>query len=241
MKPRIEAYLDPLVLAEALAERVVNVAAEAVRARRTCHIALSGGSTPETLYRLLGNSEDFPWQTTTFWLVDERFVPQGHSDHNGVMIRDALDRPDARLVLVDTEGNGDAAGAALAYGERIKAAVPSEGVWPVFDLILLGLGTDGHTASLFPGTGAVDIEDRVCLDCMPLTASHRRISLSLPVILQGRTLFFLAAGSSKSAMIGRVAKELDTTLPAGLVTARALARGTPVEFWLDRAAAASLG
>jgi len=171
---------------------------------------------------------DFPWSQTDAWMVDERFVPDGHADHNGSAIRAILGSKPNSLHLIDT-AQATAVMAAERYAADLAAvpaaaantgnlaALPAAGAWPAFDFMLLGMGADGHTASLFPGTGAVDVVDRAALAVTPLTAPHQRISLSLPVLNAAGCVVFLVTGAAKREMLARVLSGKNRELPASLV------------------------
>ena len=202
-----------------LLRTVTALAHEAVAARGSFRMALSGGSSPLPFYRRLA-AADFPWKQTQVWMVDERYVPLGNSDHNGTAIKDifcshlaTVLAPDA-LHLIDTSKTSSSL-AAAAYAAELAGLQGNP--WPIFDFILLGMGADGHTASLFPGTQAAEVKDRTALAVTPLTAPHQRISLSLPVLNAARELVFLVTGAAKREMLARVLAQPDPAIPASLV------------------------
>lgn len=203
-----------------LLKAVVRAALEAVASRGSFAMALSGGSSPLPFYRRLA-AADFPWKQTQVWMVDERFVPFGSSDHNGSAIKsifcpagaEVLDP--AKLHLIDTSRLSSDLSASVYAAEL--AELQGNNAWPVFDFMLLGMGADGHTASLFPGTGAAEIKDRIALAVTPLTAPHQRISLSLPVLNAARQLVFLISGTAKREMLAKVLAGSNGEFPASLV------------------------
>jgi len=205
----------------------------AVLARRATgpfHVALSGGSTPKRLFAELVamGRDDLPWDRVELWWGDERCVPPDHPDSNYGMTKQALLDPlriePARVHRIEAEGDPDAAAAKYA------AAIPK-----VFDLVFLGMGPDGHTASLFPGSAALDETERTCVANRvdsPLTKGPAtRITLTYPVFAAARAVRFLVAGADKADALARIQAGAD--LPAARV------RGH-VEWFVDAAAAAKL-
>lgn len=211
-------------------------------------LALSGGSTPKLLYQLLASSDyidRMPWSRTHLFWGDERFVAPDSKRSNYRMVRDAmltkvpLKPEQIHPVPITTSPMLSAA----HYERELKSfygADVLEAARPLFDVTLLGLGTDGHTASLFPGTDALDEVERWATVSSAIagtkpTVFEPRISLSFPALNSSRAAAFLVAGADKSAMLGKVMAG-QGNLPA--------ARIEPVGqlFWfLDRAAAEGLG
>jgi 6-phosphogluconolactonase len=197
---------------------------------RNCTLGLAGGSTPVLSYRLL-RGHDLGWERVTCWLPDERFVPPGHEDSNAAMARrELIDHVPATLVAPDTSLD-DPHRAAAVY-ERVLGSV-LEGGRP--DVVVLGMGDDGHTASLFPDSDAlgVDRPGYVAnwvepLDCWRLTAT-------MPLLRSSRRIIFIVTGERKAEMVRRVVGEGEP-FPARLV-----AEGSDEVRWiLDEAAAAFL-
>jgi len=244
---QIRVFADSSELIPAVAHHIGDCAHSAVAARGTFRIGLSGGSTPLGLYAWLakGKLPDFPWKRCEAWLVDERFVPPDHPDHNGATIANILCEPigllpHAALNGVDTStsklwpvaasgepfGQGPegrflaANSAATQYEAKLDnafEAATNELGTPVFDLILLGMGPDGHTASLFPGTGAQDVVGQRVIAVRPLGAAHDRITLSLPVLLAARNIAFVVTGANKRPMLARALTGIDSDIPASLI------------------------
>ena len=184
-------------------------------------VALAGGSTPKTLYRLL--AEDFrervDWNRVHLFWADERCVPPSHADSNFAMVRDALlsrvEIPDANVVRMRGEDPPDAA--AAAYERVLRAQFhlePAE--WPRFDLVLLGLGDDGHTASLFPGSPATTVADRLVVPNYVEKLDAHRLTMTFPVINHAANIVFLVSGRSKTNALKDVlaAKGDDVERPA---------------------------
>ena len=192
-------------------ELAIRAAADLFTARAPESVALAGGSTPKELYGLLA-SEDYrertDWDTIEVFWGDERAVPQNHPDSNYGMARKSL----LDLVGVDPDlvhrMEADASDLEAA-ADRYSQLLP-----PRLDLVLLGMGPDGHTASLFPGDGALGEQER---RCVPATAANgsRRLTLTLPTINAARHVMFLALGESKHEIMTRV--RAGDMLPAGQV------------------------
>jgi 6-phosphogluconolactonase len=205
MNGRIEVLPDPPALARRAAEWMT---AAARAAKGPCRVSLSGGSTPKTLYGLLASDElrdRFPWQLVSWYWGDERFVPYDHPDSNYRMTREAMlakaPVPPENIHPMPTDGVPDEA--ALRYEQTLQAAYgatlldPSK---PLFDITLLGLGPDGHTASLLPGEPVLEERER-----WVAAVSHGRpevrITMTYPAIESSRQVAFLVAGKEKAPVL----------------------------------------
>jgi 6-phosphogluconolactonase len=207
---------------EALAQRAAAWLLAAARAREgTFAIALSGGATPRRLYEVLAeppHRDAFPWARIHLFWGDERFVPHDDASSNYRMVREALlsrvPIPDANIHPIPTEGlTPDAA--AAAYERELKAFYGADRLdpaRPLFDVVLLGLGPDGHTASLFPGSPVLMERDRWVAAVIG-AKSEARITLTFPVLESSRQMAFLVAGSEKREILARF-RAGDETLPA---------------------------
>ena len=184
--------------------------------------ALSGGHTPIDFYRALADrKEAIHWEKVHIFLVDERFVPRADADSNYHMIHETLlnsipipenNVHPVRMVGLNTDE------AALRYEEDLKSHFNlKQGTFPRFDLIVLGLGEDGHTASLFPGSPRLVEADRWVVAVKPDRALHDRITLTLPVINSGRCVTFLVTGAEKAGALTGAAEKKDPDLPAARV------------------------
>lgn len=225
MSPRLEVARDPADLAARAADHVEALLRAGSGPFR---LALSGGSTPRALYaRLAGR--DLPWERLRLFLGDERAVPPDHPDSNYRMVRETLlaGAPLAPEQVHRWETERGPEGAAEAY----EATLAREfgGFPPRFDLVLLGMGDDGHTASLFPGTPALEVLDRSTAANPPGGSRGWRLTLTFPVLNAARRVLFLVAGASKTPALRTVLAGGD--LPAARV------RGTEdTLFLVDRAA-----
>lgn len=214
---RIETVADPEELAQRAARWVTDLAAAS---RQRFAICLSGGSTPRRLYQLLADApyrERMPWDRVHWFWGDERFVPWDHPDSNYRMARQALlahvPAPVQNIHGIHTAGAP--AAAAHAYQQALQSyygADVLDPVRPLFDVVLLGLGPDGHTASLFPGTGVLDERQRWVAEVVG-AKPEARISLTYPPLESSRHAAFLVAGADKREALAR-ALAGDPELPA---------------------------
>jgi len=200
----------PQDLFRAAAEEVIGVATEAVAQRGRFTIVLSGGSTPKNLYTLIAAnaSASLPWAQMFFFMGDERHVPLDDPDSNYRMAKEAIlskiPVPPANIFPIPAE-NPDAAAAADAYEQTLRKFFSlAPGEFPRFDLILLGMGPDGHTASLFPETAALQEKSRLVVANWVEKMKTSRITLTLPVLNAARCVAFLVSGADKAAALREV-------------------------------------
>lgn len=216
---------DEAALADAAARAIVDVALEAVKARGRFTIALAGGLTPRTTYERLAASplrEQMPWERTWVFFGDERGVPPDHPDSNYRMAHSALlakvPIPPGQIARIRGEAD-DPEAAAAEYARLITDVFGSRrGELPAFDLILLGMGIDGHIASLFPGSPVLKEVFR------PVAAVHaaaasipQRFTFTFPLINAARRVMFLVAGAEKAKGLKTVLAEPGSGLPAAMV------------------------
>lgn len=222
----IRVYDDREHLADAAADLVVSVASRSPRPS----IGLAGGSTPEATYRRLAERR-VDLTGATLWLGDERWVPPDHDDANGRMAREALGAAHGAELLVPDWDLGEPETAAAAYELAIDRSLEDR----TPDLVLLGMGDDGHTASLFPGTSALAVTDRAYVANWVEAKDTWRLTATIPFLATAHLVVFLVAGESKAAMVRRVL-ELEEPFPARQVTDAAAG----VVWMLDAGAAADL-
>jgi 6-phosphogluconolactonase len=215
------------------AERLVDAIAAGRGPRRTVHLSLAGGTTPRAAYERLATLVD-DWEGVELWLGDERLVPPDDPDSNYRLVAETLVPAGASAHAVPTGGSAEEA--ASAYATAIRERVPTgpEGV-PELDLALLGLGEDGHVASLFPHAPALDAPGAICVAVHDAPKPPPdRVSLSLEVLRAARSILILAVGAGKAHPAAATLSGPDPGVPASL-----LADG-PLELVLDRAAAREL-
>ncbi|MBS0263926.1 MAG: 6-phosphogluconolactonase [Planctomycetes bacterium] len=247
-RPEILICRDPSDLAARAAREIAATARAAIAARGRFTLVLSGGSTPEKTYQLLGRGTaetDLDWSQTSVFFGDERFVPPSDPGSNYGMARrtliERLQLSEQQVFPMPTQVADPAAGA-QAYeatlAEFFGVAPGSEP--PQLDLVLLGLGDDGHTASLFPGRSAVHVRDRWVTASPPgrLPPPVDRITLTFPILNRARRLLFLVAGQNKAEVVREILEEspaIDTYPAVGIQPVP----GT-VTWLLDPAAASRL-
>ena len=237
---------DPETMSLHMAEHTANVLAEAGRERRVARIAVSGGNTPRRFFQLLASEKhpfraQVPWDKLEFYFVDERCVPPTDKDSNYRMAKEALLDcvPLAADRVFRMKGELEPEVAAAQYESAIRNQMRLEGAeLPVFDLLALGMGDDGHTASLFPHTEALHELMRICVANHVPQKGTWRITLTSPVINRARSVVFLIAGADKAEPLHEVLMGAynPETYPSQLVRP---ATGE-ITLLLDHAAAAKL-
>jgi 6-phosphogluconolactonase len=218
---------DPSALARRAAQYFVEMASEAVEARGRARIAISGGSTPKAAFALLADTSQpwrwrMPWDSLDLFWVDERTVPPDNAESNFRMTREAmLDQVPLKPEQIHRiQGELEPQEAADRYESDLRNSFRIEGSeLPRFDLVALGMGDDGHTASLFPRTAALHEKNRLATANQVPQKDTWRITLTWPVINHASSVFFLIAGSDKAAVLSEVLtgpRDLDR-LPSQLI------------------------
>ncbi len=242
----LRTFVEAEALSQAAATEFVRCAVDAVAGRSRFLVALSGGSTPRRLYQLLSappHRDQIDWKSVEFFWGDERCVPPDHKDSNYRMAREALlERvpiPTQQVHRIKAE-SPDRAAAARAYQEELArvCGVDAGGPPPRLDLILMGMGPEGHTASLFPYTTALKETTRwVVVNHVPKLAADR-ITMTLPILNQAREFLFLVAGADKADALADVLEgpPQPDKLPAQSIQPTA----GRVVWFVDRPAAARL-
>ena len=244
--PDIRIHRDSQAWAQAAAEFVLEVGEEAVRTNGRFLIALSGGTTPETLYRALTSpafADRFDWSRTTFFFSDERCVPPDDPRSNYALAKKILFTPlnimPSQVYRMAGESS-DPRAAAFEYEQQLRLATKtSSSAQPSLDLILLGIGEDGHTASLFPGASILRDRQRVIAATQSPKDPPNRLTMTLAAINRASVILFLVTGVGKAGVVRAILDprtEAERQLPA--------ARVAPEEgrliWFLDQAAAAEL-
>ncbi|MCO6429573.1 MAG: 6-phosphogluconolactonase [Deltaproteobacteria bacterium] len=239
MKPNVE-VIEPKLFTGVVADEIVATLRDTVSERQRCSLVLAGGSTPGSIYRLLARPPrvgEIEWEKIDIYWGDERWVPLDHTNSNFRMTKETLlshiPQPHPRVHPVNTSLATAEEGAA-DYARTIKDL---EGQDPCFDLVLLGIGEDGHTASIFPNASIIS-------DCPDICAAVEhpeggfRITLSPKCLFNARKIMFIVKGESKADIISRVidGSEAVETIPARLY----LQSARPVSFFLDSGAALRL-
>ena len=228
--PDVRVFSDAQLLSVASATWVADELAGAVSARGRASFVLSGGSTPRTLYALLASrfNDRIPWTNVHVFWSDERYVPHDHPLSNYRMAKDTLlDHAGipARQVHPMPTHFSEPQAAAREYESTVADYFAS--MRPIFDVMLLGIGADGHTASVFPGSPAIN-SNRVALAVAAPAEPPSRLTLTLPVIASARRIGILVSGASKAAALAATLGG-HSDLPAAV-----LARTAATVWWVDR-------
>jgi 6-phosphogluconolactonase len=203
---------------------LMSAAARTIASSNAQSIALSGGSTPEPLYKLLG--EAMRDQPVTWVVVDERYVPIDDPQSNAGMINRTLMPPPERFLRFRTE-----------LADPAKTVETFEAEWRArglenLDLVILGVGDDGHTASLFPGTAALEVEDRIATAVFVEKLATWRVTITKPVIRAAKLRIVLATGASKREVLTKVREGADYPIAQATI-------GVETWWFVDRAAGPS--
>jgi 6-phosphogluconolactonase len=229
------------LLAQDLANYFQDMIAGQFPTREKINIAISGGNTPKLFFEEIAKlSIDFPWEKIHIFWVDERCVPPGDAASNyGMTKRVLLDKiniPKSNVHRVLGESDPDSE--AKRYGEEINHHVYRDNIWPEFDWILLGIGEDGHTASLFPKSPLFEDTDSISAVATHPQTKQKRITLTPQVLNHAKRIAFLVSGASKAEVVAEILNfgDTQTNLPAALVKPLS---GTS-EWFLDEDAARNL-
>lgn len=243
--PSVRTYDDLNALADAAAQVFMDTATSAIKAKGSFFVALSGGSTPRTLFSMLSQPpyhDRVNWSRAHIFWGDERCVPPTDPESNYRMAREALlfhvPVSSHQVYRMPGEAADPNAGAALYEMALRRAFALAPGQLPRFDLILLGMGPDGHTASLFPHTAALGVTNRLVVANRVDKLNTTRLTLTYPVINAAALVVFLVAGADKTdalAAVLRGPRQLEELPAQGIVPTNGAV------LWLvDRAAAAGL-
>lgn len=244
MPLELKVLADPAQVAATVAERFLRRMVAAQGRGEEPSVALTGGSIAEALHRqiaLQAPAYDVNWSRVAFWWGDERFVAPDSADRNALGAREVfLDVVGATRVheVPSTAGASDVEAAATAYADLLRASGGGE-----FDLVMLGMGPDGHVASLFPGFAQLDVDDRIAV---PVTGSPKpppqRVSLTFPALNRTRAVWFLVTGDGKAEAVQRaLADDGDVhQTPARGISPAPLSGAGETTWFLDTAAASRL-
>jgi 6-phosphogluconolactonase len=240
MNPEIKIYPTAREMAITLTEKLAEDVTKAKKSQQLFSIALSGGNTPRVFFEYLANTRDhrIAWEHVHLFWGDERCVSPEHSESNFGMTKTALlDKINIPAQNVHRiKGEADPLPEAERYGQELKNSLPitADG-FPCFDWMILGLGMDGHTASLFPGSELLDNLTATCATAVHPQTGQKRITLTLPVINNSRRVLFLVSGQSKAVRVASILKHSPRSrlMPA----ARVHPLNGILEWHLDKTAA----
>ena len=240
--PNLQIFADAGEVARAAALRIIALAHERARERGRFSVALAGGSTPKRIYELLAGEEfssQLDWSKVHVFFGDERCVPPDHADSNYRMANEALL---SQVALPDENvhrmrGEGDAVANARLYEDELRGFFGDE-KWPQFDLVMLGMGDDGHTASLFPETSALDVQNAWVTANWVEKFDTFRVTLTATAINHARQVMFIITGASKADRLQEVlyGERDEHRLPSQLIQPQEGA----LAWFLDEAAAVKL-
>lgn len=241
MKREILIFKDMDGMSDFIVRKWTEISEHEIKNKGAFTVALSGGKTPVTLYRRLADEKSLPWSKTHAFLVDERFVPYESEENNYHMINRMLLRhvniPAKNVHPIFTSELSPQTSAAKYEEELTSYFKSGHKNLPVFDLILLGIGEDGHTASLFPDSSALKEKNHLAVAVTPSeTSKKERITITLPVINNAGHIFFLVAGENKTDSVKKVVDNKNASLPAAMVRPR----NGKLLFLLDQSAGSLL-
>jgi 6-phosphogluconolactonase len=221
-KPQVRVFPDMEAMSVGAAERFNTLAKETIVSRGRFIAALSGGSTPRRFYSLLGSPlyrDKIDWNKVHLFWADERCVPRGHSESNFKLVADTLlaqvALPAKNIHRIKGENKPELA--AEEYEQNIRSFFGSQ-TTPEFDILFLGAGEDGHTASLFPGTVTLREMIRLAMPVYLDPPNLHRVTLTLPLLNQARRVLFLVSGQAKARMVYEIVENGNPHgYPAGLV------------------------
>jgi 6-phosphogluconolactonase len=233
----VKKFRDLNELSEVAARDIADIIAGTVSRKGHFSLALSGGSTPRTLHNLMATvyRETIPWESVSIFFGDERYVPDTDRQSNYLMARETLLNlipiPIRNIHPIPTD-RSDPAKAAEAYETELRNYFPENG--SSFDLVLLGMGKEGHTASLFPHSPALDEKHRWVMSVDVPAIPHQRITLTYPILNHASAVYFLVSGSDKRGALREVlgqGSDLRTFPAKGVNPVRG-----KLEWWVDSAA-----
>lgn len=245
MNAKIKIFPQPEKLAEAVALELQKASKQAKRAGRGFNLVLAGGSTPRAVYEYFARTEfknSIPWDAIHFFWGDERCVPPGHEDSNYRMARQALLDPLAIHPenIHRIQGENDSGKEASRYAQEIKRHCQvASGEMPRFDWILLGLGTDGHTASLFPGVEPVKDPSGICAVAVHPQSGQKRITLTPRVLNHAKRVSFIVTGKSKAQVVAEILNQSPQS--CNYPAAQVHPEQGKLEWFLDAEAASEIG
>lgn len=238
--------VEPKLLAGVVADEIVALVQEALADRPRCSIALSGGSTPATIYRAISHPPrvgEIEWGRLDLFLGDERWVPETDNLSNYKMIKESLllhlPEPGPKVYPVNTSLSSPGE-SAKDYEKTLRSVLgKGSGSGVIFDLMILGIGEDGHTASLFPGSPVLKKSDALCYAVSHPLDDTKRITLSVETVFSARRVIFIATGKAKAEIVQKVIEGSDSpeVYPARFFTG-AMDR---TSWFLDSEAGALLG
>ena len=236
MKKNLHIFKSPEELANEFASRLMNWVE--THSGNEFHLAISGGKTPDLLFDILAGkyADSVLWQKLHFWWVDERMVPAAHPESNfriaNKLLFSKISIPEENIHRMKGENAPEEE--AFSYSAQIQEKLPFENGWPVFDLILLGMGDDGHTASIFPDQMELLVSEKICEVAAHPVSGQKRVTLTGKVINTATKVSVLVTGKSKADRLSEIFlhQESAKLLPAAHIQPL----GGQLEWYVDEAA-----
>jgi len=203
----IKIFDTPAILAKELAKEFEKICEEFISNNRTVNIALSGGNTPKLFFKILSEEylDKLDWSKINFYWVDERCVPAESNESNyGEAGRILFGNISSKKNIHPVNGENDPENEAIRYSDLLKKNLPSKNDFPVFDLTLLGMGEDGHTASIFPDQMNLLTSEKICEMAVHPLSGQKRITLTGRVINNTKRIIFLVAGKGKAEVMKEI-------------------------------------
>lgn len=216
MEWSVKNFPTPYLLAEKFAEDMVGLINESAKRKKPFSVALSGGSTPELLFTRLGDyySKSIPWEYVRLFWGDERCVTPDDSDSNYGMTKriliDKIDIPASNIHRI--KGEEEPGAEASRYSAEISGCMAERDGFPVFDMVILGLGEDGHTASIFPGHLDLLVSEKICEVAVHPVTNRQRVTLTGKVINNAEVVVFLVTGRKKAAIVEKIIHKSPSSL-----------------------------
>jgi len=218
MLQNLQIYQSPEELAEVFADELVALMSRQIE--MPFHLAISGGKTPDLLFTVLAQkyAESSYWQHVHFWWVDERMVPPADPESNygtaNTLLFSKVNIPKENIHCIKGENNPEAE--ALSYSDQLRQNLILKNNWPIFDLILLGMGDDGHTASIFPDQMHLLQSNQICEVAVHPQSNQKRVTLTGPAINSAENIWFIVTGANKAEKLKAISlhNEEAKSLPA---------------------------
>jgi 6-phosphogluconolactonase len=240
LEPSVKIFETPLALATRAAEEFYRIVNKYVSQQKNIYIALSGGNTPKLLFKTLAENykEKINWEFINFYWVDERCVPSNDIESNyGMAKRYLLDKIKISGSNIHRiKGEDEPVNEALRYSKEVAVTVPMERMLPQFDLILLGLGSDGHTASIFPNQMQLLESEKNYETAVQPETKQERITLTGKVINNAKQVYFLVSGIDKAVVVSQILQGDGYAYPAANIKPT---NGEP-SWFIDKDAASLL-
>lgn len=241
IKDKFSIYSTPEILAESFAEHLRIITDEIIYQKGKADIALSGGSSPKLMYKILAGkySIKISWSKINFYWADERCVPSDSSESNyGEAERILFSKLNCNLNLYRIKGEADPEKESERYSRLLKNNLPLRNGFPVFDIILLGMGEDGHTASIFPGQLELLSSEKFCDASVNPLSNQSRVTITGSVINNADRVYFLVTGNNKSKVVKEISERGSESLiyPAAYISQD----NGEINWYLDSQAASLL-